>query len=420
MIEVAAPVGPPVPPPEVPITFKPVASFWDRYMISAHDHALGIPGVLDADRNLYRARLGVESSKIDIGGDRSVVLRFVPQAYGMWHVGGDTLEDPSLAVHEAVLQLHDDGYRLDIGRFEMKYGDELVIGPVDISPSGRAFDGARVHITPAGANYWLDGFFTVLDEGNSRLPPAGPLTEPFAVGDRYFAGVYTGIGQLLTEGLDLDLYMFSLIAPVSEDPMTSAKIDESVRMTWGARAKQRISLVDYRAEVGLQAGQDSDKVDALAYQLDGEVGVNVADDMVRVAGEGFLASADDPTTTDKNEGWNQLFPTTRKWLGYADLIDYNAAGKVVGRNNVAGAVLHLSLAPTSDWKFMLDGHAFVRPERTSGTDALAATEVDLMALYTIGKGLKLRGGYFVFLPSKDHYATSDAIHHAEVELRYDL
>ncbi|MDD9936574.1 MAG: alginate export family protein, partial [Myxococcales bacterium] len=162
------------------------------------------------------------------------------------------------------------------------------------------------------------------------------------------------------------------------------------------------------------AGADSDDVDAFAYHLDAELGVNVADDRVRIAGEGLLASGDDPSTTEDNEAYDHLFPTAHKWLGFSDIIG--------ARSNVGSGVLHLVFKASEQVKLTADGHIFLRPQPTAatGNDGYAGAEVDLGGVYAIGGGLKTRLGWAIFLPDEDHYGTTDPAHFVEAELRYDL
>jgi hypothetical protein len=431
------------PPPEAPL-IRPIASLFTRYELrDQFDDLYATPPTpldrqVDSDTFRYRARFGLETKKFDLGKDTSIQVRFVPQASGVWGIGGDTLTDATLNLHEGYLMVHGPWYRVDAGRFEMTYGEHFAIGNVDWHETGRSFDGGRFRIAPKDSGFWIDSFFTVLDEGfaetrASTVPGAmgpvvvpgasvpNPQQDPFAAGDTYFAGVYGAFGNTLAKTLDWDLYLLSQIDPTSTavPPMATmpSEYDPGVRMTLGTRAKQRIGAFDYRLEAGVQMGTQAVPEAAvdrsiLAFQGDLEVGASVG--MFRAGLEGFFASGDDPTTADKNEGWNQLYPTAHKWLGFSDIIG--------GRSNIGGGVVHLSLKPTVDWNFYVDGHLFVRPEAAmaGGNTGYAATEIDLGASYMLGAGLSSRVGYALFMPSEDFYAASDPAHFLEVELRYDI
>jgi len=212
--------------------------------------------------------------------------------------------------------------------------------------------------------------------------------------------------------------------------------------TFGARAKQKIKRFDYRVELGLQAGsrpggaptvsagvasgKEQKSQDVLAYQGDLELGVQAVPDYLRISLEGLYASGDDPNTKDKNEGWDELYPTAHKFLGLSDA--FVRAGQK--RTDVASGVLHVQATPTKKITINADGHIFARPEKLSATGktGMAGSELDLGAAYTLAKGLKARALYAVFLPSDDFYpvgaqlgkVSADPVHFGEIELRYDL
>jgi hypothetical protein len=156
------------------------------------------------------------------------------------------------------------------------------------------------------------------------------------------------------------------------------------------------------------AGTMAEKV--TAYHVDGELGVNVAQDALRLALEGLYASGEDPTTSDL-EGWNQLYPTAHKWLGLADIFG--------GRTDVISGVAHVAWKTTEKLTLKLDGHVFSRPEPAGGVEGYAGTEIDLVAGYGLGKGLSLSSLFAAFLPGED-YPVEDTAYFFELELRYTL
>jgi len=395
---------------------RPVGSFFSRFENRTHYDQLSIGGGRlhsDQDAIYYRARFGLVTRAFDVGHGLHVTARLVPQASGAWNVGGDSLTDASIGMHEGLIQISGGGFRLDAGRFELVYGDHFIIGNVGWHETGRSFDGMRLHLAPEASGYWLDIFTSWIEEGVVNGTP-----KPFGAGDVVFSGVYAGLGHLIADDMDLDAYLLSVVQPRTPDPaVPSINGDTGYLLTLGVRAKQRIGMVDYRAEAGLQFGQTPvDGRSILAYQGDVELGVHVADDHLRIAVEGLYASGDDPNTRDV-EGWNQLFPTAHKWLGVADIIG--------GRTNIMGGALHLAVKANDRLTLNLDGHGFLRPETGPGVDSYAGTELDLGANYGLGRGLALRTNYSVFLPNGSNdgstlYATSHTAHFFELELKFTL
>ena len=382
-------------------TITPTASLVTRYEVRK-DYT---PGAMESsDFIRYRARFGLNVGDLRINDNFTANVRFVPQAGGFWHVGGDGLEDPSLGLHEGVLQLASANCRVDIGRFEMAYGEHLVIGTVGWHHLARAFDGARWHRNLGDSGAYIDVFLTALSEGFTEGAGAN-----LGAADQYFAGIYTDIGPILADGLALDLYLLPRIWVGDDD----AETDTAAELTFGVRSKNRFGDFDYRAEAGVQfgsrqaaAGEDNPSV--MAFQGDVEVGLSFGD--ARVGLEGFFASGDDPETEDA-EGWDQLFPTGHKWLGVMDLVG--------GRTNVMGAVVHLLYKVNPQWRISIDGHMFMRAEVPEGADSTLGYEIDNGVVYLIGGGLKLRLGFDIFIYANDD-APDDTPWLTEVELSFNL
>jgi len=415
-------------PEEEPLV-RPVGSFFSRFETRSHYDQFGleIPARLVADQDAvyYRARFGLVTRAFAVGHGLHVTARLMPQSTGVWDVGGTGMTDAGFGMHEGFIQIAGDGFRLDAGRFEMSYGDELMIGNYDWIETGRSFDGMRLHIAPRAAGYFVDVFSTWMRDGlatSSTLGGLGGLggvsaaRKPFGAGDMIFSGVYAGLGHLIADDMDLDAYVLSLVQPrTPTDPGLNG--DTGYLFSFGLRSKRRIGIFDARAEGGVQYGQAPVTGNSiLAFSGDVELGVHVADDHLRIAVEGLYASGDDPNTPDV-EGWNQLFPTAHKWLGVADIIG--------GRTNIMGGALHLAVKANDRLTLNLDGHGFLRPETGPGVDSYAGTELDLGANYGLGRGLALRTNYSVFLPNGSNdgstlYATSHTAHFFELELKFTL
>ncbi|MBC7171184.1 MAG: alginate export family protein [Polyangiaceae bacterium] len=143
------------------------------------------------------------------------------------------------------------------------------------------------------------------------------------------------------------------------------------------------------------------------------MGANLVDDSLRLGVEGLYASGND-VGTGRAEGWNQLFPTGHKFLGLTDAFG--------ARTNVASGVVHVTYKPLAALTLSADAHLFARPEATTpgGPTGVAGGELDLGANYALGTGLRLWGLYGLFVPHDDFYASDEALHYVEVELRYDL
>lgn len=399
-----------------PIT--PSADIFSRYELRANVDRLSqqpAPRFGEGDRVAYRARFGLKTRPVHFGS-ASTLVYVEPQASGFWGQSSAGLQDASIGLHQAYMQLWSGNHRWETGRFELSYGDELVIGSVGWSETGRAFDGTRVHLQYEPGDPWLDLFITSVAEGSPQY------TLNVGEGDHYFVGAYGGLGAWFdVPDLELDVYLLGdILAPTDDyvmslpDDMTVVDDrDGAVRVTLGTRLKGRRGLFDYRAETGLQLGtalaQDAFvNRGVLAAQADAEVGVSSGG--LRVSLEGLIATGDDPTTTDRDEGWAQLYPTGHKWLGLSDVFG--------GRNDIAGGVLHLSYGVVPGVTAKLDAHVYAKPQRDDG---YSGSELDLYGLYDIGGGLVGRLLYGLTLPNKDAFgADALAVHYVEFQLRQRL
>ncbi len=373
------------------------------------------PFAFDGDYVAYRARFGFETRPLRLNDELRVLVRFAPQSTGYWNVGGDTLSDAGLDLHEGYLQILGEDWSLRSGRFEMVYGDHFVVGNVGWHWTSRTFDAVRFRKSLGVEGAWFDLFVSLLDEGR-----AGGLDEA-TLQDTWFGGFYGSFGPLVRKGLALDGYLLFQYRPQwAPDP--AAPDDDrfpELRMTLGARSKHEIGDFDYRTEVGLQFGSTGpgslggDARTILAYQGDLEVGYSFGP--VRLGIEGFYASGDDPDTADTVEGWNMLYPTAHKWLGLMDI--------VFVRTNVYGGVFHFKAKVNEALSLFLDAHYFARPRdgNDSGVMRQAGVmgyEVDVGGKYVLAPGLHTRLGYSVYLPRQSYYGLSDPAHFFEFELMF--
>lgn len=360
----------------------------------------------------YRAMLGFHALVPNVSDGLSLRFDFVPQTGGVWDIGGNGLADPVLLIHQAKAVLLHSFFTLEVGRIEMNYGDQLVIGGVGWHHIGRAFDGVRMRWTPYGAQdgLYVDGFFMLLDEGVVNLSSGGF----FSAGDLYFTGLYAGLGSLLGDGLELDAYALARVwAPVDlpQDPLDPAIVDFEAagEVTLGARFQGTFAdLIDLRIEGSLQAGTrqgsatstTGDAVDVLAGSIDAEVGLDMRkSNGFRLALHGFYASGEEvpdpaspPDPDNTNNAYNHLFPTAHKFLGLMDVVG--------ARTHVMGGAFHAQAA-FKPVKYMLDVFVFARPEVADTLGAYYGTEVNARAVWGIAKGVTLSGLYGVLIPSED-------------------
>ncbi|MDB4977180.1 MAG: hypothetical protein JWN48_5521 [Myxococcaceae bacterium] len=466
---VAPPVAPPAP---TGPAWSPVftGSYFTRYELRSGYDDLNIssatsrPRFLEGDAIYYRLRFGIGTGLLDIGNGLKVGVQFTPQATGV--LGNltnspsapNTTIDANLGLHEGYARVQGKHARFDAGRFEMNYGDALVLGNLDWNETARSFDALRLRLSADSSNPalpWVDVFASMLDEGRPDVPRGGANDQLPGIGqgDVYFLGAYGAFGPAIMKGLDLDLYSFvrawgpakGLHQVAGNLASPTYNRGSATEATFGARSKAKFKFFDYRTEAGVQTGSRPraapaataaaplakvQDVNVLAYQADLELGISFAEDKYRVALEGIYASGDKSKSKNKNEGWDELYPTNHKFLGLGDVWVQNGQK----RTNTASGVLHLTANPFKPLTFQIDGHIFARPQKNAQTfneRGFGGGEIDAGLVYLLGKGLKVRATYAIFLPDSNLYHDvlpvagpsakgADPVQWCELELRYDL
>lgn len=380
--------------------------------------------IRDFDAIAYRARMAFRTEPLQLAKGLAIELALVPQASGFWAPSG-TNNDAAIALHEGYMRPRF-GERawLQLGRFEMSYGDEWLIGANSWHETARSFDGARFHVNAAKNAAFFDMFFSMLREGRTAAA-ATTSNDRVGSGDEMLFGAYGDLGPLLSDKLHLDPYVLVVLAPRSgryyaAGATTAGEREAAAEATVGMRIKGAYGIVDYRLEGGLQVGQrtnDAVVTDALAGAIDGELGFNLPV-TIRLAAEGLFASGDDPSTR-KDEGWADRFSQPHKWLGLSDMFRT--------RTNVTGVAGYLSAAPIDNLALGVQGHFLfkvraVDPASTDPSDTgarYAGTEVDPYVSWMIAEGLTLRTEYALFIPSKDTYGKSQTAHFLGVQFGFE-
>lgn len=253
---------------------------------------------------------------------------------------------------------------LTIGRKELNFGDQLLVGPLGWSNIGRAFDLVAVH---SGYGIGSVEIFTakIKDENANTA----------GVGDRDFSGVYSAnsFGEWLKEA---DVYYFL------SDDATVATVART--HAYGVRLKSPVGRFDYRIEGTFESVVNS-TTNSDEHQYDVEAGFQLVD-QVRLSAEYFHASAH----------FDSLYPTGHKWLGYADLFS---------RRNVEGYRVGLNSRFGEKWSATLDYHEFFRAESNTSAYKLSgapygsigrardmAAEVDLVVSYKFDQQTAFEAG----------------------------
>lgn len=337
----------------------------------------------DADIiGLMRTRLGVKATP-----NEHVVLFIQPQFSRTFGQEGTTIANGTaiddLDLHQGYidwLNISDSPISLRVGRQELVYGKQRLIGAFGWNNTGRNFDAVKLtgdweaytgdlfasQIARAGANEYLGGFY-----GTFKHFPHGKS-------DQYIIVHRDNNGSAAGSGLSV--------------------------YTIGGRIETAFNQVDLETEAALQLGKSNPNT-IFAFATHAQAGYTFSPtSKPRIGLEYNFASGDDPATS-KVERFYNLFPTNHDKYGYIDFI---------GWRNIHDLSANFSLSPFTRTKCEIGYHIFLVPEVTDGlyrasgaplragaanASHFAGHEGDLLVSYKANDYLAFLAGYSLFVGS---------------------
>ncbi len=371
-------------------------------------------------QGLLRFRLGTMAQRGNVHG--FLQLQYSDQTG--WDSG--ILGQDMVDVHQAWLRMDDfliDRTYLKVGRMEMAYADERLIGAVGWSNVGRVFDGIVL-----GYNcekFMLDLFYTNQEEryASSQQQDNNP--------DDMFIGMWT-------EYKPWGLHLYALHNSKARNLGSGVFRRDLERTTIGIHHNGQFGglvpfLTDeesrdpkrfrYLWNVAYQFGTDrksygSDSEVELSGMLFGvEVRSFINSRLTGALGVEYT-TGDDPETLDKNESFNNLYYTGHKFHGMMDYF----TGSVNWRSGLINEYAYLEVEPWERTVFNAGLHLFssLQDRADSGNDYEAGQlglEFDLTVSHEAQDNLIVCGGIGYFMPSDDFVYEGDNAMWGYIQLR---
>ena len=341
----------------------------------------------DGDRVLLRSRVSVSGKPVE---DVKLFL----QLQDSRTFGEETTTAAALGnvdAHQAWAEwskIGGEGLALRVGRMELAYGDQRLLGAFGWDNVGRAFDAALVRVTP-DESLVVDAFWARLHADPRAFPER-------AVGDD-LAGVY---GTWKTKPLTLDVYGLVLFDRGEERDLDGDGVEETFRfpeggellvLTPGVRADVRpLRALHLNAELAGQIGSRG-ALDVFAYALHASADYTLDVPAKPKLLVGWDRASGDSDPADNEWGtFENLFPTNHDKYGYMDLAGWKNLTDVHGGVTVApletvevAALVHrLARVETADTFYRASG-APLRPLAAAATTEArdVGTELDLTATW---------------------------------------
>jgi len=326
-------------------------------------------------------------------------------------------DEDSLDLHQAYLALgnvREFPLSAKIGRQELAYGDERLVGAFDWNNIGRVFDAAKLRFE--NDTFWVDTF-----AGRVVLANDGE----FNVANDYdwFSGVYASTKTLIPKQ-ETQLYFLARNTgdkspfATTGSPQAGGPPERDI-YTAGLRFKSspgQFGGWDYDAELAGQFGNFYDTTlarnlqhEAFAGHVAGGYSWKDAWSAPRLGLEYNFASGDSDSSDGTHGTFENLFPTNHKYYGFMDFASWQNVHNVRFTTSAKPAKkltftvdFHLFwLADTDDSFYAVSGARRGGLAATPGTgyginpsyDSFVGSEIDLIATYAIKPYAAAQVGY---------------------------
>jgi len=347
--------------------------------------------------NLYtllRARLGVEARPADN------VAAFVQiqdaRVFGEERDGTGAFNTISntknLDVHQAFIKIEKflfNELSVKVGRQELVYGNERLVGAVGWSNIGRSFDGGLIR----WSNPSMTTDFFLMNTGETNIPPvaATPAAVKFNRDEgQLFSGIY--YSRAITSNHQADVYLFHQLNRKRSVPNT----DDLSRYTIGSYAKGTMSRFFYEAEVAYQTGKIS-VTDVGASMLTGSVGVSLSLSAITSVAVGADLLSGTATGSADSRTFDPPFATGHKFYGFMDY--FIAIPSNTYNGGVRDLYLRCTAKPAESVLLNVWIHDFAFAE-TQFSRKNVGQEIDIIGAWRYAKNLTLEAGITAFIPGE--------------------
>jgi Alginate export len=282
---------------------------------------------------------------------------------------------------------------LRVGRQELNFGDQRLVGSSDWTNTARTFDAARLTWNYRG--YRIDAFAaSVVDQQDAKL-------DHHTHGNNLH-GLYGSTNSLLPNAT-VEAYLFWRLAPVRFSPRGETGIPGKLNeKTMGVRLNGRLPRsFDYNIEMAKQFGHlGQDSISAWAgHWLVGKV-LGSFSTKPRFVVEFNHGSGDTDPNDGKNGSFDQLYPTGHLKYGLTDQVGWrniNDAHLGIGFNigkklKLDGGFHDYWLASTRDGLYN-SANGLVSRSRAGTAGRHVGEEIEIYGAYKFSNTLQFLAGY---------------------------
>lgn len=333
--------------------------------------------------NAYRLRLGVTAQDVRVWGqDVSTINRTTTQ-----DLNGVMLHEAwaELLLTDTVVKSK--SLSLKIGRQELVYDDQRLLGNLDWLQQGRRHDAAilkyeaKDYVVHLGAAYNQN---KELQSGTiyNNTPP-GNYTATTNGGSMYKSMAFLYAGKKLKGGNASFLFLNDAFSSYRTDPVTSVKLYDSStwsRATTGLYFANTFNKLWLSASAYYQFGHNAvgQEVNAQLYTLTALYAFNK-----KFSAGGGIDYYSGGTSGTTSNAFDPLYGTPHKFGG---LMDYYYVASGFGKNGLVDYFIRSKYKASEKLGFTADVHQFNSAAAVSGFDTKnMGQEIDLVANYALTK-----------------------------------
>ncbi len=282
----------------------------------------------------------------------------------------------ALDLHQGWVELgssSESPWSVRVGRQEVAYGDERLLGALDWAQQGRAMDGIRLRLR--SSSVVVDGLAMTLGEWEA------------GAGESALYGLYGTVG----ESGSLQAYaLYNTADEVMTEPLRHEGVTD--QYTLGGRWAAGEGALEWRLEGAYQLGR-RDAQDVSAYLVAAEAAADLGSGW-RVGVLYDRLSGDDEPTDATTRVFDTLFATNHKFYGSMDLF-LNIPVQTSGRG-LQDVGLESRYALTPDVSVALNGHLFSLSATSGAESARLGEELDFTARWAYAPGVAVTAGASYF------------------------
>jgi hypothetical protein len=307
----------------------------------------------------------------------------------------------SFALHQGILELGNERGYVRLGRQEINYGNQRMIGALDWLMSARSFDAARLHGF-FGDKLELDLFGSIVARQQTII--IDDTVEPVQVETNN--GSYLATSNLSYKHNDkLYLEAYALYRHDRPNDLNSLTVKNDIVSPGLYVTGVPIERLKYTGEFTIQGGKQQNDA-FFAFAVSGDLDYTF-DAKTKPTLNGGFAYATGASGNGKVDEFNNFYPTNHKFYGAADLfglrnlIDAHAHVAISAPKAPVGVSLgfyNFALAnPSARWSNAGGATFGVNPDNGKRN---MGQEIDLIMSWNFLPGVSLAGGWTVFVPNQ--------------------